>query len=195
MCFECLIVLNRSILLLSAALSCSVLRVQRHSTAPHPIVCIALQFLCPEKMRGYGGILLTQQGRRFINELAPRDIVAQALLQQPDSEAQLLLGSAAAELVGSSIGFYVSKGFFILGDTLREAAAAAGLPVDAVADEVAAYNAAAACGGPDATGKEVFPTKIDPEAPCYFARVTPVVRSRQNRRLKYIPISIHAILL
>jgi hypothetical protein len=36
-----------------------------------------LQFLAPEKLRGVGGILLRKQdGRRLVNELATRDVVA-----------------------------------------------------------------------------------------------------------------------
>ena len=46
---------------------------------PSPASLVACpQFLAPEKLRGVGGILVSPEGRRFVDELTTRDKVAQA---------------------------------------------------------------------------------------------------------------------
>eukprot|EP00798_Chlamydomonas_sp_ICE-L_P019452 gene19452-26114_t len=39
------------------------------------------KFLAPEKLRGVGGILLTAEGHRFVDELSTRDVVSGAMLE------------------------------------------------------------------------------------------------------------------
>lgn len=69
------------------------------------------QFLAPEKLRGCGALLLDASGRRFVDELATRDVVAAAITAQPGRGAWLLLGSEGAALFGeATLGFYCSKG-------------------------------------------------------------------------------------
>ena len=50
---------------------------------PHPFTCpppppAPAQILAPEKLRGVGGLLVNAEGRRFVDELATRDVVSQA---------------------------------------------------------------------------------------------------------------------
>lgn len=50
-----------------------------------------MQFLAPEKLRGVGGVLLSRQtGRRFVNELSTRDVVAK--VGDRDAVGSILLG-------------------------------------------------------------------------------------------------------
>ncbi|EFN54784.1 hypothetical protein CHLNCDRAFT_134736 [Chlorella variabilis] len=129
------------------------------------------KFLAPEKLRGVGGILVSPEGRRFVDELTTRD---KAILQQPHRQAFLLLGSDAAQQFGPALGFYVSKSLFTRHDSLAAAAEHMGAAPEVLVAEVEAYNAAAA-EGRDAHGKTVFPTTIDPQAAVHVARITPVV--------------------
>lgn len=39
------------------------------------------KFLAPEKLRGVGGVLLSPEGRRYVNELATRDVVTEGTLR------------------------------------------------------------------------------------------------------------------
>ena len=39
------------------------------------------KFLAPEKLRGVGGVLLSPEGRRYVNELATRDVVTEKTLR------------------------------------------------------------------------------------------------------------------
>lgn len=72
------------------------------------------------------------------------------------------------------MGFYLSKGLFTKHDSLAATAQHMGVPAEALAAEVEAYNAAAAAGR-DAFGKSVFPSIVDPAAEVYVAKITPVV--------------------
>ena len=94
-------------------------------------------FLAPEALRGAGGILLNHRGERFVDELAPRDVVTGAIwrfsaLQLDESsaadpavplheqkpvpaEAYLVLDSGAVKRFGdAAFGFYRhAKKFFV----------------------------------------------------------------------------------
>eukprot|EP00887_Chlorella_sp_A99_P002099 scaffold21.g2099.t1 len=132
------------------------------------------KFLAPEKLRGVGAVLLNPSGRRFVDELTTRDRVSKAILGLPGRQALLVLGHAGGELFGPALGFYQAKGLVTKADSLPALAAAAGVEERTLAEEVAAYGAAAAAGR-DAFGKTVFPSAMDPKGPFYLARVTPVV--------------------
>jgi hypothetical protein len=68
------------------------------------------QFLAPEKLRGCGALLLDDSGRRFVDELATRDVVTAAITAQPRHSAWLLLGAQGAARYGEgTLGFYSSK--------------------------------------------------------------------------------------
>ena len=56
-------------------------------------------------------MLLNSAGRRFVDELATRDVVAGALMQQPEHTAWLLLGHEGAAAFGeTTLQFYAGKG-------------------------------------------------------------------------------------
>ncbi|KAI5959682.1 OSM1 [Candida theae] len=87
------------------------------------------KFLCGELMRGIGGILLTPSGKRFVNELATRDVVTNAVLKncqvKQENEVGLPVGSYVSVLVisgedypkaASHIDFYASQKLLQKGD-------------------------------------------------------------------------------
>ncbi|KAI1466272.1 Flavocytochrome c [Daldinia caldariorum] len=75
-------------------------------------------FLAAEALRGEGGILLSGNGERFVNELDTRDVVSNAIMALPQStdksmrywEVILLLDPGACEATASHIKFYLWKG-------------------------------------------------------------------------------------
>ncbi|KAL4437475.1 hypothetical protein ABPG77_003456 [Micractinium sp. CCAP 211/92] len=129
--------------------------------------------VAPEKLRGLGAILLSTDGRRFVNELGRRDEVAGAILAQPSKQAVLLFGAATAGAFGTALGQYLSSGLVQMADCPERLEEQAGLPAGVVKEELAAYAQAAAAGR-DAFGKRAFPAGIDPAQPLYWTRVTPV---------------------
>jgi aspartate oxidase len=47
----------------------------------HPTVLAANRLLLSEALRGAGAVLVDDEGRRFTDELAPRDVVARAVAE------------------------------------------------------------------------------------------------------------------
>lgn len=97
------------------------------------------KFLAPEALRGCGGILLNQSGKRFVNELATRDKVVEGILKNcgrfpsqsssettiEDSElpvvAYLVLNNAGVQLFDKpTTDFYVSRGLIQKFENARE---------------------------------------------------------------------------
>jgi flavocytochrome c len=75
------------------------------------------KILCAEVMRGVGGILLNEEGRRFCNELGTRDYVTSKMMEQKQNTSgspcfHFLLSGRAGGNAGAHIGFYSWKGLF-----------------------------------------------------------------------------------
>ncbi|KAI0141810.1 flavocytochrome c [Xylariaceae sp. FL1272] len=78
--------------------------------------------LAAEALRGEGGILLSPDGHRFVNEMERRDVVSNAIMQLPRADLEsekegpkqwhvtLLLDPGACEASASHLGFYLWKG-------------------------------------------------------------------------------------
>ncbi|GBF99540.1 hypothetical protein Rsub_12346 [Raphidocelis subcapitata] len=146
------------------------------------------KFLAPEKLRGCGGVLLDASGRRFVDELATRDVVAAAIARQPGAVAWLLLGPEGAHQFGeAALSFYAAKGLVTKVAGASEAAAHMGVDAAALAAALGEYDATASTaeaagsaspppGGFDATGKRFFPSRVQGAGggPLFLARVTPV---------------------
>ncbi|GIL68819.1 hypothetical protein Vafri_22014 [Volvox africanus] len=136
------------------------------------------KFLAPEKLRGVGGLLLDDQGNRFVDELARRDTVAGAMMRLPGRIAWLLLGrDAGTEYGTSALDFYCKRGLMRKVETLSAAATAMGVSLEHLKGQLDEYTRVAAGGNVDSYGKRVFPNPPDPDQqlPLYLARVTPVV--------------------
>ncbi|KAI0136936.1 flavocytochrome c [Xylariales sp. AK1849] len=76
------------------------------------------KILAAEALRGEGGILLSHEGRRFVNELETRAHVSEAIMKLPRSNGEtsqqwditLLLDPGACEATQGHLGFYTFKG-------------------------------------------------------------------------------------
>ncbi|KAI1432824.1 flavocytochrome c [Xylaria sp. CBS 124048] len=116
------------------------------------------KFLAAEALRGEGGILLSHDGRRFVDELERRDVVTEAIMRGPNSGSEnegvrlwdvtLLLDPGASEAAGSHVGFYVFKGL------MRKVKVRDLAP--AMIEAVDTYAAAVAAGRDDAFGRSSF---------------------------------------
>ena len=77
------------------------------------------KILAPELIRGVGAILINQNGKRFCNELGPRDYVSQRIIKNcnlahtdiiKQYEAFVILNQEGIDEYGGNILFYVNKG-------------------------------------------------------------------------------------
>lgn len=76
-------------------------------------------FLIGEAVRGEGAILVGQNGRRFINELATRRVVSNAIFALPEKSAYLIFDQSVRERA-KAIDFYCHVGLVKQADSLTE---------------------------------------------------------------------------
>ncbi len=111
-----------------------------------------------------GGLLVDRAGRRVCDESLYGAAIGEAMVSRHDRRAWLLLDGAAVsrswrQLRGSTRWFQLLQAVYLLttarvrGATVAEVGAKAGVDADGLAATLAAYNAAAAAGEPDAAGK------------------------------------------
>ena len=68
------------------------------------------KILAAEILRGIGGVLLVQNGGRFVNELSIRKVVTDEMLKQPSRIFWIVLSDRSAEMEERLLGIYESRG-------------------------------------------------------------------------------------
>ena len=145
------------------------------------------KYLAPEAIRGSGGILVNSEGRRFVNELDLRSVVAGAIQKhcskyksedgyEGPAFAWCILGQQAQELFGTStLSFYKEKlGLFTDCEDTKAVAALIGCDESVLVHTLREYQEAAQLGTCKQTHKDVFPSLINPDSTgLVVARVTP----------------------
>ena len=84
----------------------------------HPTVEQGTSMLITESVRGDGAILVNQNGKRFIDELQPRDVVSAGELEQPGSYAYIIFDQRLRDGL-KAIEKYVSTGIVVQADTIE----------------------------------------------------------------------------
>ena len=87
----------------------------------HPTVEQSTSMLITEQVRGDGGILVNQDGKRFVNEMLTRDVVSAAELEQPGSYAYVIFDQRLRES-RKATEKYISTGITVQADTIEELA-------------------------------------------------------------------------
>eukprot|EP01054_Gregarina_sp_Poly1_P001646 Gregarina_sp_Poly_1__1645@NODE_141_length_12988_cov_478_019271_g126_i0_p3_GENE_NODE_141_length_12988_cov_478_019271_g126_i0NODE_141_length_12988_cov_478_019271_g126_i0_p3_ORF_typecomplete_len573_score82_76FAD_binding_2/PF00890_24/4_3e75DAO/PF01266_24/4_3e12FAD_oxidored/PF12831_7/3_7e08HI0933_like/PF03486_14/1e05HI0933_like/PF03486_14/2_5e03Pyr_redox_2/PF07992_14/5e06GIDA/PF01134_22/7_7e06GIDA/PF01134_22/6_2e02Pyr_redox/PF00070_27/6_8e06Pyr_redox/PF00070_27/4e03Thi4/PF01946_17/1_7e05Thi4/PF01946_ len=149
------------------------------------------KFLCPEVMRGLGAILVDTEGRRFVDELLPRDKVSEFILNKGGDTkawklsdksdfqriALMVMSQQTAERFGmAAYNFYMSKGFIFDisdADSLRKYAPTVDSTI--LQDTITQYDMACDGAIDDCCGKTVFPQKFNlaAEEKLFGAFITP----------------------
>eukprot|EP00189_Rhodosorus_marinus_P007630 CAMPEP_0184753544 /NCGR_PEP_ID=MMETSP0315-20130426/44153_1 /TAXON_ID=101924 /ORGANISM="Rhodosorus marinus, Strain UTEX LB 2760" /LENGTH=833 /DNA_ID=CAMNT_0027232925 /DNA_START=84 /DNA_END=2585 /DNA_ORIENTATION=- len=154
-------------------------------------------FLAPESLRGTGGILVNGEGKRFVNELAPRDVVTNAILKNGFSlsalfaeakndrgvedrkGAWLVLSSEMVDTFGAaSASFYASKGLLSLFSSVHEAATELEkLSLEGLEQTIEEYVSSWRSGEPDTFGKDYYPSggTLRDTAEYWIALITPAL--------------------
>lgn len=139
-----------------------------------------VKFLAAELLRGEGGLLLTGDGKRFVNEMETRKNVTDAIMRLPVQEkipkqwdVQLVLDEGVYRNASSHIDFYIFKGLMkkiILSDLGSEAE-----------KTVKEYSLAAVGEVEDEFDRKYFghwelkPEEVTGESVLYIGQVTPAV--------------------
>lgn len=98
--------------------------------------------LASESLRGDGGIILDRHGRRFVNELAKRDLVSSEMLKH-GGPFFIVINSRISRHLANYIDEYIEKGLMRHADSGADLAAIIGVSPDVIAAELEEYNAAA----------------------------------------------------
>ena len=125
-------------------------------------------------------IMVNKEGKRFVEELARRDVASQAELAQTDGLGYFVFSKADAEArayyedCADEIASMIARGLYIEADTLEEACAHFGIDAEACAESIATWNADAEKGEDSQFGYrgEMFPIG---EAPYCIFSLTPTV--------------------
>lgn len=96
-------------------------------------------YLIGEAVRGEGAILVDQEGRRFINELATRRVVSNAIFALPQQSAFLVFDQAVREHL-QAVDFYCHVGLVKQSNTLSQLADAAGINGEQLAKTIGHWN-------------------------------------------------------
>lgn len=105
----------------------------------HPTVQQDKSYLIGEAVRGEGAILVSNEGKRFTNELDTRDHVTAAINTLPEKSAFLVFDSGVKSRV-KAIEQYEKMGFVKTGDTIEALAQEMGIPADQLQATLDTWN-------------------------------------------------------
>ncbi|MDX9784653.1 MAG: flavocytochrome c [Spirochaetia bacterium] len=126
-----------------------------------------------EAVRGNGAILVNKKGERFIDELATRDVVSEAILAQEGKSSYLLFEDSVRKSLKAIEG-YVQLGIVVEGATPEELASKIGADPAILTATLSGYNEAVAAKKDSAFGRADLPRALT-SAPFYAIEVLPAV--------------------
>ena len=138
----------------------------------HPTVYQATSMLVSEKMRSLGAILVNAEGLRFTNDLATRDAVSNAELQQTGGYAWIIFDQNLVDN-NKSAAQYIEQGMAVSGDTYEALAEAMGVDVDAFVETMNTWNQAVANGVDEEFGRNNGMDADLSTAPFYAIQIAP----------------------
>jgi len=152
------------------------------------------KFLAPEALRGLGGILINQDGKRFVNELDTRDKVTQAIFknckpliveQEVNGQMKTVVGPVVAHLIMTdeavklfpNLQFYQAKGFLRGFLAVEELAEGLELPGNTLKQTFAEYHECFVRQGncADPFGKKDFPFGTRSNDVFHAMMITPAI--------------------
>lgn len=138
----------------------------------HPTVQQEKSYLIGEAVRGEGAIMVSNEGKRFVNELDTRDKVTAAINTLPEKAATLVFDSGVKSRA-KAIEQYDKMGFVIKGDTIEDLAKALNVPADQLKATIDTWNKAVKDKKDSEFGRS---TGMDNElsgAPYYAIKIAP----------------------
>lgn len=139
----------------------------------HPTTDPESGYMFTEAVRGDGGILINQEGQRFIDELETRDVVSKAILEKSDSVAFLVANDAMREK-NASLAKYIEHGYGVEGDTFEDLAKAMHVDAKTLTQTMKQYASYVANGPDEAYGRDNLAEAFE-EGKYYAIPVTPSV--------------------
>jgi len=105
----------------------------------HPNAAAGTSIMVTQNMRIGGGILVNRSGKRFMDDLAPRNKMGEEILKQEGQAVYLIYDDNVAKLRKKVHEGYIHLNFVTTASTPDELAKKLGLPVDAFVDTMKSY--------------------------------------------------------
>lgn len=105
----------------------------------HPTVEQTTSYLISESIRGGGAILISQSGKRFVNELDTRDKVSNSINKLPEHYAYILFDQQVRD-ENKSVEEYISRNLVTLANTIDELAKQLSIDVNTLTKTIERYN-------------------------------------------------------
>ena len=144
------------------------------------------KILAPELLRGVGGILINQHGKRFCNELGRRDYVTKQIIMNCNKvndeyskhidqyEAFVLLNDEMVKAFGKNIEFYINKKLIRKYKDVTAFAKEFGVDENNLRKTISEYKESMVKGG-DEFGKVMFGGEFKYDDEVYVGVVTPSI--------------------
>jgi len=139
----------------------------------HPTVSKEYGVLITEAIRGNGGILVNNQGKRFADELENRDFLSEDLLSQKDREVYLIFNEEIRKSLKASDD-YIDMNIIQKSEDLEELSEMIRVPKDDLIETVSRYNEFVKKGQDDDFGRISLVTSLE-KGPYYVVPVIPGV--------------------
>lgn len=141
----------------------------------HPTVVPGNGLMITEAVRGNGAIMINRDGKRFCSEMATRDVMSKAILEQKGQTAYLVFDTGVRKSLKAIEG-YVKKGLLTEGETPEALAEKLGIPAAAFADTIRNYNEIQKSGNDAEFGRKASEMPRDlSEGPYFAVEVGPAI--------------------
>jgi len=138
----------------------------------HPTVEQSSSYLISEAVRGGGAILVSQAGKRFVNEMETRDKVSSAIIDLPEHYAYIIFDKQIRR-ENKAIEQYIARNLVIEAAIIADLAARLEINVDNLEASLCNYNAAVAAGEDKEFGRITALRQPLDKAPFYAIRIAP----------------------
>ena len=105
----------------------------------HPTVEQKTAYLISESIRGGGAILVSQSGKRFVNELDTRDKVSNSIIALPEHYSYILFDEQV-KIENKAAETYIANGFAAQADSLADLAKILDIDPETLSETVERYN-------------------------------------------------------
>ncbi len=139
----------------------------------HPTVSTQYGVLITEAIRGNGGILINNSGKRFADELKNRDFLSEDLLSQPDKEVYLVFNEAIRESLAAS-DTYINMDLVVSAPDVETLATSLRIDTMSLKETISRYNGFVEAGK-DLDFERASLMKALEVGPYYAIQVTPAV--------------------
>ncbi|KAA6206461.1 MAG: flavocytochrome c [Candidatus Tokpelaia sp.] len=138
----------------------------------HPTVEQSSSYLISEAVRGGGAILVSQAGKRFVNEMETRDKVSGAIIDLPEHYAYIIFDEQIRR-ENKAVEQYIARNLVIEAAIIVDLAARLEMNADNLEKSLRNYNAAVAAGEDKEFGRITALRQPIDKAPFYAVRIAP----------------------